>query len=88
MTLGQMDKLILEALEGECDVVEASQLIYSLKLKNQMLETLAIDAIADLVKAGLVAASGGTKIKITPLGKKNLEKDGRLGWEERSKITQ
>ena len=86
--LGPMDKLILEGLVGEPDFVDGSQFVYSLKLKNESLAILALDAISELVQMKLIAASGGTKIKITPLGKEILEKEGRLDWEEKSKFTQ
>lgn len=88
MILGSMDKLILEGLEAELDLVESSQFLYSLKLKNESLALIAVDAISELVQMGLVTASGGTKIKITPLGKETLEKEGRLDCKEKSKITQ
>jgi repressor of nif and glnA expression len=86
--LGPMDKLILEGLEGKDDFVEAAQFVYSLKLKNEMLGTIAIDAISELAEMGLIAASGRTKIKITHLGKETLEKEGRLDFAEKSKIIQ
>lgn len=88
MMLGQIDKLLLEALDGEQDFVESWQVIKSIKLKNSMSEAIAIDAISELVRAGLIDASGGTQIKITPLGKEILEKEGRLSWEDKSKIIQ
>jgi len=46
--LGPMDKLILEALEAKPDFVEASGFVYSLRLKNEMLSRLALDAISEL----------------------------------------
>jgi hypothetical protein len=52
------------------------------------LATLAIDAISELVQMKLIAASGGTQIKITPSGKETLDREGRLSAEEKSKITQ
>ena len=86
--LTSLDKLILEGLETEPDFVEASQFIYALKLKNQILGTLAIDSLSELAQMGLIAVSGGTRIKITPLGRKTLESEGILDWEEKSKLTQ
>jgi hypothetical protein len=47
-------------------------------LKNEALETIAVNEIAGLVDAGLITATEGTKIKITPLGKQALQKEGRL----------
>jgi hypothetical protein len=80
-----MDKFILETLEGERDFVEAAELLVnSLRLKNKALLAIAEMALPNLVEAGLIAASGGTQIKITPLGRENLEKEGRLSAEEKS----
>jgi len=49
---------------------------------------MAIDAISELAAAKLVSVSGGSRIKITPLGKETLASEGRLDVEGKSKITQ
>ena len=46
--LGPLDKLILEGLEAKPDFVTASEFVSSLGLKNEMLASLAIDAISEL----------------------------------------
>ncbi|MFX0201623.1 MAG: hypothetical protein ACFFCW_36375 [Candidatus Hodarchaeota archaeon] len=84
--LGSMDKLLLEGLEAQADFVDAARFVHSLKLKNQLLETLAIDAISELVSIGLIEATSGTKIKITPRGKEILNTEGRLDWQSKSKM--
>lgn len=85
--LGTMDKLILEGLESKPDFVESIELILSLRLKNEPLTSLAIDAISELVEMKLIAVINRTSIKITSLGKEILEKEGRLNPWERSTIT-
>jgi predicted transcriptional regulator len=66
--------------------VESAQFVHSLKLKNAMLAKLAVDATSELVHMELIVVSGGTNIKITPLGREILEKEGRLDSEEKSTL--
>ena len=85
--LGPMDKMLLEALESEHDFVDSVQLVVSLNLKNQFLVAIASGALPELNQLGLITAKEGTKVKITPLGRKTLEKEGRLSLEKKREIT-
>ena len=84
--LGPMDKLVLEGLEEKPDFIGAAEFVFCLGLKNEAIATIAVDAIAGLVRMGLIAANDTTKIKITPLGEETLRKEGRLDQKAKSEF--
>ena len=77
-TLSDMHLLILEGLQAQSGLVNASQFIMSLPLENESQAQVAVTAIQDMVGAGLIEVSGRSKIKITPTGKETYEREKNL----------
>jgi len=77
-TLSDMHLLILEGLQSQPGLVNASQFIMSLPLENESQAQVAVTAIQDMVGAGLIEVSGRSKIKITPMGKETYEREKNL----------
>ena len=74
-TLSNMHLLILEGLQSQSGLVNASQFIMSLPLENESQAQAAVMAIQDMVGAGLIEVSGRSKIKITPTGRETYERE-------------
>ena len=74
-TLSDMHLLILEGLQSQSGLVNASQFIMSLPLENESQAQAAVMAIQDMVGAGLIEVSGRSKIKITPTGRETYERE-------------
>ena len=77
-TLSDMHLLVLEGLQAQSGFVNASQFIMSLPLENESQAQGAVEAIQDMVGAGLIEVSGRSKIKITPSGKEVYEREKNL----------
>ena len=77
-TLSDMHLLILEGLQSQPGLVNASQFIMSLPLENESQAQVAVTAIQDMVGAGFIEVSGRSKIKITPMGKETYEREKNL----------
>jgi len=77
-TLSDMHLLILEGLQSQSGLVNASQFIMSLPLENESQAQAAVMAIQDMVGAGLIEVSGRSKIKITPTGKETYQREKSL----------
>jgi len=77
-TLSDMHLLILERLQAQSGFVNASQFIMALPLKNESQAQVAVEAIQEMVGAGLIEVSGRSKIKITPPGKETFDREKNL----------
>lgn len=77
-TLSDMHLLILERLQAQPGFVNASQFIMSLPHENESQAQVAVEAIQEMVNAGLIEVSGRSKIKITSPGKETFDREKNL----------
>ena len=77
-TLSDLHLLILEKLQSQPGLVNASQFLMSLPFQNESEAQMGVMAIQDMVDAGLIEVSGRSKIKITAQGKQTWESEKNL----------
>jgi hypothetical protein len=89
---GPVDRILLEGLDTKTDFVDLAEFVSSLRLKYEdMLNGFALCRIEDLTKEGLIESqhrpgTDGARIRITPLGRETLDKNGRLDEKQKSEF--